>query len=153
MLIWDEHAYSCYVKYLLLPVSKTHWEKDGFFSVNEQNLEKKNVIFLNKILGKIAGKAVLDDLNSKIFFVSQPWWPTGFLGIYHMIAWNLKWPLKIGIIWSRWPQGFKMLFPALVKDDNALQFWWYYEIRKQHSNVIRLLVLAHLNDIQTFDIW
>ena len=27
-----------------------------------------------------------------------------------------------------------------------------YEIRKQHSNVIRLLVLAHLNDIQTFDI-
>ena len=29
---------------------------------------------MNKILRKIARKAVLDDLNCKIFFVSQPWW-------------------------------------------------------------------------------
>ena len=40
-----------------------------------------------------------------------------------------------------------------VKDDIAMQFWWYYEIRRQHSNVIRLLVFTRLNDIQTFDIW
>ena len=39
-----------------------------------------------------------------------------------------------------------------VKDDIALQFSWYYEIRKQHSNVIRLLVFTRLNGIQTFDI-
>ena len=26
-----------------------------------------------------------------------------------------------------------------VKDDTALQFSWYFEIRKQHSNVVRLL--------------
>ena len=26
-----------------------------------------------------------------------------------------------------------------VKDDIALQFSWYFEIRKQHSNVVRLL--------------
>ena len=40
-----------------------------------------------------------------------------------------------------------------VKDDIALQISWYYEIRKQHSNVIRLLVSTRLNGIQTFDIW
>ena len=27
----------------------------------------------------------------------------------------------------------------IVKDDIALLFWWYFEIRKQHSNVVRLL--------------
>ena len=32
---------------------------------------KKDAIFLNKVLWKFAGKAVLDDLNCKIFFVSQ----------------------------------------------------------------------------------
>ena len=40
-----------------------------------------------------------------------------------------------------------------VKDDTALQFSWGYGIRKQNSNVIRLLVFTRLNGIQTFDIW
>ena len=40
-----------------------------------------------------------------------------------------------------------------MKDDIALQFSWYYEIRKQHSNIVRLLVFTRLNGIQTFDIW
>ena len=35
-----------------------------------------------------------------------------------------------------------------VKDDISLQFSLYYEIRKQHSNVIRLLVTTLLNGIQ-----
>ena len=76
-LRWTWLFLFCEISILSL-VSKTHWEKDGFFSVNEWNLEEKNAIFLNKILWKIAGKAVLDDLNYKIFFVSQPWWLTGF---------------------------------------------------------------------------
>ena len=60
---------------------------------------RKDAIFCNKISWKIAGKAVLG-------------W---FLGKYQLTAWNLKWPLKSGIIWSRWLPGFKMLFPALKK--------------------------------------
>ena len=40
-----------------------------------------------------------------------------------------------------------------MKDDIALQFSWYFEIRKQYSNVIRFLVFARLNGILTFDIW
>ena len=39
--------------------------------------------------------------------------PTGFLGMYEPTTRNLKWPPKSGIIWSRWPLGLKMLFPAL----------------------------------------
>ena len=102
----------CEISVLLL-VSKTHWEKDGFFSVNEWNLEEKGRYILNKILWKIAGKAVFDDLNCKIFFFSQPWYPTRFLSIYQLTDRNFKWPPKSGITWSRWPPGFKMLFPVL----------------------------------------
>ena len=40
-----------------------------------------------------------------------------------------------------------------MKYDIALQFSWCYEIRKQHSNIVRLLVFTRLNGIQTFDIW
>ena len=48
---------------------------------------------------------------------------------------------------------FQVTWRNTVKDGITLQFSWYYEIRKQHSNVIRLLVFARLNGIQTFDIW
>ena len=48
---------------------------------------------------------------------------------------------------------FQVTWHNTVKDDIALQFSWYYGIRKQHSNVIRLLVFTRLNGIQTFDIW
>ena len=40
-----------------------------------------------------------------------------------------------------------------VKDDIALQFSWYCENKKQHSNVIRLLVFTRLDGILTFDIF
>ena len=40
-----------------------------------------------------------------------------------------------------------------VKDDIAVQFLSYFEIRKYHSNVIRLLVFTRLNGILAFDIW
>ena len=86
-----------------------------FFQCQQAEFSRKNAIFLNKILWKIAGKAVFDNLNCKILFVSQPWWPTGFLGIYQLTVWNLKWPPKSGIVWSQWPLWFKMLFPALYK--------------------------------------
>ena len=36
----------------------------------------------------------------------------------------------------------------IVKDDIVLQFSWYFEIRKQHSNVIRLL---HVYTSNPFD--
>ena len=60
---------------------------------------RKDAIFFNKILWKIAGKAVLDDLNRKIFLVFQPWWPTGFLGIYQVTAkkWNYLITMTAGI--------------------------------------------------------
>ena len=48
------------------------------FSLSTSGIWKeKDAIFLNKILWKITGKAALDNLNCKIFFVSQPWWLTG----------------------------------------------------------------------------
>ena len=50
-------------------------------------------------------------------------------------------------------KSFQGTWRNAVKDDIALQFSWYYEIRKQHLNVIRLLVFARLNDLQTFVIW
>ena len=105
---------------------------------------RKDAIFLNTILWKIAGKAVLDDLNGKIFFVSQPWWPTGFLGIYQLSARNLKWPPKSGIIWSRWPPGFKMLFPALrsclqildyFNDETVRQRIWAMEMNNLNNRI------------------
>ena len=80
---------------------------------------------------KITGKAVLDNLNCKIFFISQPWWQTGFLGIYQLTAWNLKWLPKSGIIRLQWPLGFKMHFkccnfislqPLTVYMENSLKF-------------------------------
>ena len=48
---------------------------------------------------------------------------------------------------------FQGTWSNIVKDDIALQFSWYCEIKKQYSNVIRLLVFNRLNGIQTFDIW
>ena len=48
---------------------------------------------------------------------------------------------------------FRGTWRNTVKDDNALQFSWYYEIRKHNSNVIRFLVFTRLNGIQMFDIW
>ena len=48
------------------------------------------------------------------FLHLPPWWPPGSLGIYQLTTQNLKWPPKSGIIWYRWPPGFKMLFPALL---------------------------------------
>ena len=78
---------------------------------------------------KITGKAVLVDLNCKIFFVSQPWWLTEFWSIYslHIPTDCLEFEMmpKCGIIWSRWPLGFKMLFIALM---------WYYELTE--ANVL-----------------
>ena len=59
--------------------------------------------------------------------------------------------------WKHWTalqiKVFQGTWHNTVKDDIVLQFSWYYEIRKQHSNVIRLLVFTRLNGIQTFDIW
>ena len=43
-----------------------------------------------------------------------------------------------------------------VNDDTALQFSWYFEIRKQHSNVVMLLRVYTPNPfdcILTFEIW
>ena len=48
---------------------------------------------------------------------------------------------------------FKGTWRNTVKDDIALQFSPDYGIRKQNSNVIRLLVFTHLSGIQMFDIW
>ena len=48
---------------------------------------------------------------------------------------------------------FQDTWRSTVKDNIALQFSWYFEIRKHHSNVIRLLMCTRLNGIQTFDIW
>ena len=114
LLIWDEHAYSCSVKYLYFYLYQIYNERKMAFSMSTSRIyKKKDATFLNKILWKIAGKVVLDDLNCKIFFISQPWRPTGFLGIYQLTARNLKWPPKSEIIWPQWLPGFKMLFPAL----------------------------------------
>ena len=83
------------------------FEFDLLFTTSEKILDKifgydfslikprKGTIFLNKILWKIAGKIVLDNLDCKIFYLSQPWWPTGFLDIYQLTTWNLKWLPKI----------------------------------------------------------
>ena len=46
---------------------------------------------------------------------------------------------------------FQGIWRNTVKDDIALQFPWYFEIRKYYSNVIQ--VFTRLNSILTFDIW
>ena len=96
---WNIYTFTC-IKYTLTE----RW----LFQCQRAEFRRKKTLYF-----WIKYKAVLDDLNCKIFFVSQPWWPTRFLGIYQLAARNLKWPPKSGIIWSRWPPGFKMLFPAL----------------------------------------
>ena len=104
-VLWNIYTLTC--------IKNTLRERWLFQRQRVEFRRKKTLYFWIKYCEKIAGKAVLDDLNYKIFFASQPWWPTGFLGIYQLTVQNLKWPPKNGIIWSRWPPAFKMLFPAL----------------------------------------